>query len=75
MIEWVFLFSVMSGAFTPGPLDDPKTGWAHVERGRVASASLGECEAKAHAMAMHYKLHPVIGGAVVVTGCEPRRVG
>ena len=67
--EWFFLMSVMSGAFVPG--DGPGSGWQDVVRTRHAFTSLAECEQARWEQAAHYRAHPVEGGGVVITGCQP----
>ena len=65
--EWFFLMAVMSGVFTPGE----DGGWQHVVRTRHAFTSLAECEQARWEQAAHYRAHPVEGGGVVITGCQP----
>lgn len=65
LVEWYFLFSVLSGTF------DPQTGWQTVERYRVVAPSLAECETKRLDTWLRYREAPIPGGGVVITGCQP----
>ena len=67
MIEWYFLFSIL--------LSDPTVadGWA-VQRYDHAFPTPAECETKRHETYLHYRANPVMGGGVVITGCQPRRL-
>ena len=67
MTEWVFLVSILSGAFTP----NTETGWQNVQRERHAYVTLAECEAGRSALYRQYRQHPIEGGGVIITGCQP----
>lgn len=66
MVEWYFLFSLL--------VSDPTMadGWA-IQRFDEAAPTLAECEQKRHATYRHYRENPIMGGGVVITGCQPRR--
>ena len=68
MVEWFFLMAVMSGPFTPND------GWQHVERTRHTYATMAECETARHRIIIKYREHPIEGGGIVITGCQPIHV-
>ena len=67
IVEWVFLISVLSGPFDP----DTEQGWRDRERARFRTPDLATCENIRYHMTEHYRAHPVLGGAVIITGCQP----
>ena len=70
IVQWFFLVSVLSGTFNPAL----EKGWPDVERQRHTYAGLAECESEREATHRYYLKHPVPGGAVVITGCQPWHV-
>ena len=70
LVEWFFLISVLSGPFDVDRY--PDTGWRDVERGTFKAQDLGTCERLKHELHQHYVRNPVPGGAVIITGCQPR---
>ena len=69
MTEWVFLVSILSGTFTPST----ETGWQSVQHERYAYATLAACEQGRSDRYRHYRQHPIEGGGVIITGCQPER--
>lgn len=63
---WVFLMAILSGPFDGATAQ----GWRDVERSRHAFQTLAACETERVRLVRHYRHHPVIGGAVVITGCD-----
>ena len=67
LVEWFFLMSVMSGPFDPAT----EQGWQQVARSRHSYATLAECESARYWQAAFYREYPIMGGGVVITGCQP----
>ena len=70
IVEWFFLVSVMSGAFDPAT----EAGWQDINRSRHTYHTLAECELHRDAVYHHFRLAPIEGGGVVITGCQPIHV-
>ena len=62
--EWSFLMSIL--------LVNPQAagGW-DITRSSHVFPDLAACETAKEQKYQHYRTHPVMGGAVVITGCEP----
>ena len=69
LIEYFFLYSILSGHFTPSS----EQGWERVERHEVSSPSLAVCLAERDRTYRYYHDFPIPGGAVVITDCQERR--
>ena len=65
MTEWYFLFSILV-------MDPSQPDGFLTTRYSVSAPSLDACEAKKEEVYQKYRLNPIIGGALVVTGCQPR---
>ena len=65
--EWYFLFSILV-------MDPSQPDGFLTTRYSVSAPSLGACETKKEEVYRKYQRDPIMGGALVVTGCQPRRV-